>query len=200
MKISIITQSFIIKQALLKSFENNFPNIQLKILTNIVKDTNMQDNNIVILDCQEDDESNIEIIEHLKKQNIKVVVLDTKKSDILCKKVIQAGIDGYITEFASEEEFVYIMNKILSGSKFFDSQIVQQALRTKHQKYDYHLTKRENQVVNLVTKGFNNKEIAKYLEVSECTVKKHISNILDKLHFKSRQDIIIYTKDNYGIG
>lgn len=200
MKVSIITQSFIIKQALTKSFETNFPNIEITTGKDAIKDINIEDKPVVILDCEESNTANLEQLEYLSSKNIRVVVLDRNKSQIFCKRVIQIGVDGYITDVASEEEFTYIMNKILSGSKFFDSQIIQDTLNNVARKTIDILTNRETQVVNLVSKGLNNKDIAQALKVSECTIKKHVSNILEKLDFKSRQDIIIYIKDNYKIG
>ena len=43
-----------------------------------------------------------------------------------------------------------------------------------------------------VKKGLSNKEIADKLGITESTVKKHLSSVLQKLNFKSRKDVIIY--------
>lgn len=58
------------------------------------------------------------------------------------------------------------------------------------------LTGREKEVLSKIADGFNNKDIAYKLNITECTVKKHISSILSKLNLKSRKDVIIYVKDN----
>ena len=58
------------------------------------------------------------------------------------------------------------------------------------------LTKRELDVISLVSLGYSNKKIAKTLYISEGTVKKHITNILSKLNLKSRVDAIIFANKN----
>ena len=58
------------------------------------------------------------------------------------------------------------------------------------------LTSREKEVLDMVVSGLTNKEIAKSLYLSEHTIKKHITNILDKLDMRNRKDLIIYVKEN----
>ena len=54
------------------------------------------------------------------------------------------------------------------------------------------LTERELEVLRLVAKGLNNREVAKELFISENTVKNHIRNILEKLHLHSRMEAVVY--------
>ena len=54
------------------------------------------------------------------------------------------------------------------------------------------LTEREMEVLRLVAKGLNNRDIAKQLFISENTVKNHIRNILEKLQLHSRMEAVIY--------
>ena len=54
------------------------------------------------------------------------------------------------------------------------------------------LTDREMEVLRLVAKGMNNRDIAKDLYISENTVKNHIRNILEKLHLHSRMEAVVY--------
>ncbi|EFC83172.1 transcriptional regulator, LuxR family [Parafrankia sp. EUN1f] len=54
------------------------------------------------------------------------------------------------------------------------------------------LTDREMEVLRLVAKGLNNRDIAKQLYISENTVKNHIRNILEKLQLHSRMEAVVY--------
>jgi two-component system NarL family response regulator len=54
------------------------------------------------------------------------------------------------------------------------------------------LTDREMEVLRLVARGMNNRDIAKELYISENTVKNHIRNILEKLHLHSRMEAVVY--------
>nr|WP_264674161.1 response regulator transcription factor [Nocardioides lijunqiniae] len=54
------------------------------------------------------------------------------------------------------------------------------------------LTERELEVLSQVAKGLNNRDIAKFLYISENTVKNHIRNILEKLQLHSRMEAVMY--------
>jgi two-component system NarL family response regulator len=54
------------------------------------------------------------------------------------------------------------------------------------------LTDRELEVLKLVARGLNNRDIAKELFISENTVKNHIRNILEKLQLHSRMEAVVY--------
>ncbi|MBA2284352.1 MAG: response regulator transcription factor [Ktedonobacteraceae bacterium] len=60
-----------------------------------------------------------------------------------------------------------------------------------------HLTERENEVLDLIRKGRKNREIARELRIAESTVHKHIQNIFEKLHARSRTEAI-YLMSNRG--
>lgn len=59
----------------------------------------------------------------------------------------------------------------------------------------YKLTRRENDVVFLLTKGYRNKIIGEILYISETTVKKHVYNIFNKIGINSRFELLCKTKE-----
>ena len=54
------------------------------------------------------------------------------------------------------------------------------------------MTEREVEVLRLVAQGESNKQIARELGISEATVRKHVSNILSKLHLASRTQAALF--------
>ncbi|WP_278682875.1 response regulator transcription factor, partial [Paraclostridium bifermentans] len=75
--------------------------------------------------------------------------------------------------------------------KFFDSDLLGNFKNECVSNFE-DLTKKEEQVMKFLIKGLSNKNIAKEVDVTEYTIKKHVSSILSKLNLKNRQDIIIY--------
>jgi DNA-binding NarL/FixJ family response regulator len=113
---------------------------------------------------------------------------------------VEAGVSGFILKDASIAEFlntiriVYQGNQVLpphlTGSLF--SQIVEHAVNGSKQSAiieSIRMTKRERQVIELISDGSTNKEIAQKLHLSTYTVKSHVHNILEKLALNTRVQI-----------
>ncbi|WP_270670796.1 response regulator transcription factor, partial [Paraclostridium bifermentans] len=124
-------------------------------------------------------------------KDIKIIILDTKKDKSLFLDLLKVGIDGYILDISDEDDFKYIIKKIINGKKFFDSDLLGNFKNECVSNFE-DLTKKEEQVMKFLIKGLSNKNIAKEVDVTEYTIKKHVSSILSKLNLKNRQDIIIY--------
>ena len=121
------------------------------------------------------------------------MVIDVRKRLDLFKRLIKSSIEGYIVDILDRDEFAYIMHKIIIGKKFYDLDLFEESLKENRNGKD-RLTIRENEILNLVGKGLNNKEIGQKLFITENTVKKHVSSIFTKLGFKSRKEVISYLK------
>ncbi|WP_394862911.1 response regulator transcription factor, partial [Paraclostridium bifermentans] len=131
-------------------------------------------------------------VKDIKKfKDIKIIILDTKKDKSLFLDLLKVGIDGYILDISDEDDFKYIIKKIINGKKFFDSDLLGNFKNECVSNFE-DLTKKEEQVMKFLIKGLSNKNIAKEVDVTEYTIKKHVSSILSKLNLKNRQDIIIY--------
>ena len=132
-----------------------------------------------------------------KFENLKIMILDSQKDIELFIKSVDYGIDGYILNIDDKDEFIYIIKRVLNGKKFYDSELLQYTIHNEKTNNEIDLTNREKCVLNYVCKGLSNKDIANELKVTDYTIKKHVSNILSKLHLRSRQDIILYAQDNH---
>jgi len=150
---------------------------------------------IIIIDLRNDYEKIVSYIEKIKQNysQIKIVVIDVRKRLDLFKRLIKSSIEGYIVDILDRDEFAYIIHKIIIGKKFYDLDLFEESLKENRNGKD-RLTIRENEILNLVGKGLNNKEIGQKLFITENTVKKHVSSIFTKLGFKSRKEVISYLK------
>lgn len=103
-------------------------------------------------------------------------------------------IDGYMINITEKEEFIFVVNRIVQGKKAYDPILLKSVVSTNYLNKGDILTRRERDVLKELGKGLSNKEISYNLYITEHTVKKHISSILDKLNLKNRQEAILYIK------
>ena len=201
MNVLIVSESFIIRDSLEHLLRDNFDIYDIDLVSRIedLSTKDISDIDFSFIDINTISRDILEKLSKVKNKNksFKIIVLDVKKDRDLFFKAINCGVDGYILNVSDKDEFIYIIKKVLSGKTFYDSELVRYSLQ--EQKLDNIdcLTNKEKNVLYYVCKGFNNKDIANELKVTENTIKKHVSNILNKLNLRSRQDIIIYAKNNY---
>ncbi len=160
---------------------------------------------IVLLDLGLAHQDSLDLAKSMKLEylGIKVIVMDLVpiQSDILL--FIEAGVSGFILKDATVAEFIKtihsvaanekILPKILTGSLF--SQIMDQALKelTPAKLIEsVRMTKREREIIKLISEGLANKEIAFKLNLSIYTVKSHVHNILEKMALNTRVQIAIH--------
>lgn len=194
MNVLIVANSFIIKESISNIFKKVYNGSNIKI-TNKIENLSIDEINfydMILVNIVKNDLNFFNKVIQLKNNKNKIVILDQLKNDKVLKLCIEKNIDGYVVDFEDEDEFKYIINKIICGKKFYDADVIQKALGSKNKTQGLILTPREEEVMLEVKKGLSNKEIADKLGITESTVKKHLSSVLQKLNFKSRKDVIIY--------
>jgi DNA-binding NarL/FixJ family response regulator len=125
--------------------------------------------------------------------DIKVLVLTTYDDDEWVFDAIQAGASGYLLKDTPREEVVKAIRGTVTGKTYVDPSIAGKVLRqaSSHQTQPAslitsQLTEREIEVLRLIAKGLNNKDISDRLFLSEGTIRNHVSAILAKLGVSDR--------------
>ena len=197
MNVLAILESDIIKNVIEDILTDEMTIEEIKVVkpTFDLRKVDYEDIGMIIIDLRNDYEKIVSYIEKIKQNysQIKIVVIDVRKRLDLFKRLIKSSIEGYIVDILDRDEFAYIMHKIIIGKKFYDLDLFEESLKENRNGKD-RLTIRENEILNLVGKGLNNKEIGQKLFITENTVKKHVSSIFTKLGFKSRKEVISYLK------
>lgn len=119
----------------------------------------------------------------INKEDAIIYISDEK--DIKDKKTIN------INDFVEWTDFM----KVLSGylkQDYIENYLYDTGSKKNFEKDIKHLTKRENEILNLIAKGLLNKEIAEELHITERTVKNHISNIFKKINVYDRTQAAVY--------
>ena len=109
-----------------------------------------------------------------------------------------AGATGYLSRDAAKEELVEALYRTSRGEVVCSSSIAATLVRfVAHpgsggmREEELPLTSRERQIVELITQGMSNKEIARRLYIALPTVKNHIHHILEKLEVPRRMDVAL---------
>lgn len=153
---------------------------------------------IVLVDLRLAAESGLDLIREARENSLletKYVILSSFATEEEIEKAMDLDVDGYILKEALPEELIYAVRIISKGRRYFDPAVIQFSKR-KEYNTDTHsvecLTKRECEVLYCLSKGMSNKEIAAKLFISEHTVKKHVSQILEKLNLHDRIQAALY--------
>jgi len=156
---------------------------------------------VILLDIKMPGLTGIQIAKIITKDypNIKIIFLSSNDDSESLNNAIKAGGVGYLSKDVEEKEFIYALDKIVNGEKYF-SKGIQQSLfnsfveNTQNQDdfRDEVLSEREVEVVKYISEGLSYKQIAEKLFISARTVETHKKNILKKLELKTTVDIVKY--------
>jgi DNA-binding NarL/FixJ family response regulator len=159
---------------------------------------------IVLMDVRMPRRSGIEACSAIKEvvPSAKIVMLTISDDEADLYDAIKAGASGYLLKEISIDEVAAAIRSVAGGQSLISPSMASKLLTefaTMIKKGDERqqvpaprLTDRELEVLKLVAKGLNNRDIAKELFISENTVKNHIRNILEKLQLHSRMEAVVY--------
>lgn len=196
MKILVLSNSFIIRETInnliMKIYKNEKVYIDIFDIDGYIEINNHENYDLAIYHTYNTKFEDLKKIVKFKEKSNYLMVLDRLKSECILKVCLDYNIDGYVSDFEDEYEFKYIINKVLNGSKFYDSQVVHKLIgKIKSKDLKCIITDREKEVMIEASKGLSNRDISKKLNITEFTVKKHLSHVMSKLNYKSRKEIIL---------
>lgn len=158
---------------------------------------------IILLDLNMPEMSGMETAKHLKKLSPapKILVFSMHNDTDYVLNSIENGVDGYLLKDSEKDEIMLGINTVYEGNKYFPpsiSAILVGAIQTKGKvfagpktslKTDV-LSKKEKQILKLITEGKNSKEIADLLDLSIRTVSNHRANMLKKTNLSNTAELV----------
>lgn len=139
----------------------------------------------------------IDCIQRLKMLHprMQMIVLTVYDDADTIFQALAAGATGYLLKSTPSDKVVEAISEVLEGGSPISSQIARKvidafAAKGKGNKFFQELSRREQEVLELLRKGFRYKEIADQLFLSIDTVRTHIRNIYEKLQVNSRVDAL----------
>lgn len=131
--------------------------------------------------------------------NIKIITLSMFSDPEYYQKMVAAGTKGFLVKETGIDELKKAIEIVFEGGTYFSQQLLQNIIvnisnpivKSSRSKI-VELTKREEEVLELICKGYSNKEIADSLFISQKTVEGHKSNLMDKTNTKSAINLMLF--------
>ena len=157
---------------------------------------------IVIMDIHLPGISGIECMRriHEKNKHIQFMMFTIYENSDTVFEALAAGATGYILKNSSPQKIIESLNELCQGGSPMNAEIAKKLVkRFQKQSFaldEYNLTPKEQQIVELMAKGYLYKEIAGELNNTVNTIKQHIRHIYEKLHVQNKAEAInkIYLK------
>lgn len=156
---------------------------------------------LVLLDIRLPDLNGVEVCRRLLEDSpeTRVIVLTSYADDDLIREALLAGASGYVLKQVGSQELLRAIEAVRRGDAHLDPQVTRRVVQ--HMRQTEHLThagafqdlsRRELEVLLLVSQGKSNREIAEALSISERTAGHHVSGILSKLGLSNRIELATY--------
>lgn len=150
---------------------------------------------VVILDVSMPDSTGQKVAAEIRSMfpAMKIVALTRHAEKAYVQQMLQHGASAYVLKQTSSDVLLAAIRAVARGATYVDAAIADKLLpsaRQPHTDRGGDLTPRELEVLNLVARGYTNKEIASTLEVSVKTVETHKNNAMQKLDIRSRAELV----------
>jgi DNA-binding NarL/FixJ family response regulator len=145
---------------------------------------------ITLMDVRLPDMSGIDALIALRSEfvNARVIMLSTSQGDVEIRRALQAGARGFLLKSLPANEIVGAIRQVHAGRKCVPAPV---AAHLSEYLGDALLTQREVEIVQLIAAGNRNRDIADTLDISEDTVKVHVSHAMEKLGAKDRAEAAV---------
>lgn len=167
--------------------------------------SSLKDNkpDLLLLDINMPVKNGLEALEEIKKSDldVKVILLTVHNEVDYLLKAIEVGADGYVLKDSGSAELINAIEIVMGGESYIQPDMIpmlnsKMISRNSDKEKMKNLTKRELEVLVLVSEGMFNKEIADQLSISERTVKNHISSIFKKIDVADRTQAAVFAIRN----
>lgn len=158
---------------------------------------------VILMDINLPGMSGIEATARIKHHfpEMQVIMVTVYRDHDQIFAALKAGASGYLLKRSTPEEVRQAIRDVRSGGAPMSAEIARRVVEAFHQPMkspaqdEVKLSKRETEILELLTKGLANKEIADRLDISVETVRVHLRRVYEKLHVHSRTEAAMKFRD-----
>lgn len=133
--------------------------------------------------------------------DVRVVVLTSFGDQSRILAALEAGADGYLLKHSEPNQIIDAVRSALTGGAPLDPQAARVLLSARSMGGQAEaMTAREREVLRLVVDGLANKQIARRLDISERTVKAHLTNVFQRLGVRDRTQAALWAREHLSQG
>lgn len=160
---------------------------------------------VLLLDLDMPKMNGLECAEKVHKRfpDVKIAILTMHQEKALIERFIELGVKGYFLKTIAKDELVFAIKTIASGGEYFPAAVTKALLKKQTMTPDVtqspllaELTKREVEIIRLVSQGFSNNEIGEKLFISPRTADTHRTNMMRKLDLHNVAEIVRFAFQN----
>lgn len=158
---------------------------------------------VVLLDINMPEMNGLEVLAYLKANDISanVLILTIHNEVEYLYKAVEIGVKGYVLKDSESDVLIRAIRSVYEGDSYIQPNMASLLFKKMNNEesssvQNSKLTKREVEVLKLITEGMLNKEIAHRLCISEKTVKNHVSNIFKKIEVSDRTQAAVFAIKN----
>lgn len=208
-KVAVLASCTLLNKSLQSLIENCGRKIAVSAVAantiDLIEKVSLNKPNVVLVCLMDDEKETIEVIPNIIKAspNTRVVVLTKPNTQSNPTEVLKKGAMGIVGMNQNAAVLIRAIEQVYEGETWLSQKLVSQLISADSEKNNKHaepkgnaLTKRELEVISMISQGMKNKEISSQLSISEATVRHHLSSIYSKLRVEDRLNLVIHAYRN----
>jgi DNA-binding NarL/FixJ family response regulator len=127
---------------------------------------------------------------------LSILILSMHSESEYYTTLLEIGVKGFVLKDADNEEFFTAISRVLQGGTYFSQELLLNIIRNESLSNAVKLTRREREVLELLSKGNSNLEISRLLNISQRTVERHRTILLEKTGSRNSVSLIVFAIKN----
>lgn len=156
-----------------------------------------QDFDVLVTDYEMPDLSGAELVKAARatQPEIKIIILSMHDDPSIVRELLRSGALGYVLKKDTHHSINMALQQVIAGKRYLSNEITELLIELPEEDKGV-LTPREREIIRLIAKEYNSRQIAEILFISERTVETHRKNILRKTNVTNLVGLIKYAYAN----